>query len=224
MRRTLMPDNITRKSILDDAAECVCQDRDIDYGDPENSFEGIGGLWTAFLKAKGITLRDSNGAPYAIDGHDTGMMLTLMKVGRIATGHTKADNYIDGAGYMACAGEIACKPVSENIVTANKILLHNPTFDEIKAAVEEQDRLKAEESKSATEAKPSKWEGMSNEELFKEICLRFKRKGGFAYDCESCPMSSFNNGRYKSCLSFFESHPDEARQIMIKWLKQRENE
>jgi hypothetical protein len=37
------------------------------------------------------------------------MMLALLKIGRIATGHTKADNYIDLAGYAACAGEIAMK-------------------------------------------------------------------------------------------------------------------
>ena len=36
-------------------------------------------------------------------------MLALLKTGRIASGQTKADNYIDLAGYAACAGEIALK-------------------------------------------------------------------------------------------------------------------
>ena len=34
-------------------------------------------------------------------------MMALFKLGRIATGGDKADNFIDLAGYAACAGEIS---------------------------------------------------------------------------------------------------------------------
>jgi hypothetical protein len=33
-------------------------------------------------------------------------MLALMKISRISSGHAKADNWIDLAGYAACGGEI----------------------------------------------------------------------------------------------------------------------
>lgn len=33
-------------------------------------------------------------------------MLGLLKIARIATGHGKADNWVDLAGYAACGGEL----------------------------------------------------------------------------------------------------------------------
>jgi hypothetical protein len=33
-------------------------------------------------------------------------MMALLKVARIATGHGKADNWVDLAGYAACGGEL----------------------------------------------------------------------------------------------------------------------
>lgn len=35
-----------------------------------------------------------------------GAMMCLFKLARIATGHGKADNWIDLAGYAACGGEL----------------------------------------------------------------------------------------------------------------------
>ena len=86
--------NPTRKSILTDAMQCVCTDRETEYGTPENNFAAIATLWNAYK-------------PCGFTAHDVGMMLALLKVGRISSGQTKADNYIDLAGYAACAGEIA---------------------------------------------------------------------------------------------------------------------
>lgn len=36
-----MSDNVTRQSILDTAAKYVCQDRNDQYGEPEDSFQTI---------------------------------------------------------------------------------------------------------------------------------------------------------------------------------------
>lgn len=33
-------------------------------------------------------------------------MMCLFKIARIATGHGKADNWVDLAGYAACGGEL----------------------------------------------------------------------------------------------------------------------
>ena len=84
---------MTRKEILDAAAQCVTQDRRVQYGAPEDNFSCIAKLWTAYKDIE-------------FTAHDVGMLLALVKIGRIKSGQAKADNYIDLAGYAACAGEI----------------------------------------------------------------------------------------------------------------------
>lgn len=37
---------------------------------------------------------------------DVAAMMGLFKIARIATGHRKADNWVDLAGYAACGGEL----------------------------------------------------------------------------------------------------------------------
>jgi hypothetical protein len=89
-----------RKEILDQAIKCVCQDRENEYGSPEDNFRTIAELWGVYL---GYRIEPG------IDAEDVAMMMCLLKIARIATGEPKADNYIDLAGYSACAGEIATR-------------------------------------------------------------------------------------------------------------------
>ena len=84
---------MTRKETLEAAAKCVCGDREQDYGSPENSFNIIAGLWSAY-------------SGYEFEAKDVAAMLALLKIGRIATGHAKEDNWVDLAGYAACGCEI----------------------------------------------------------------------------------------------------------------------
>lgn len=93
---------ITREDILNTAMRCVCGDREQDYGSPESSFRMIAALWEPFLKQKCV----SPGAELTISPEDVAAMMALFKIARIATGHGKADNWVDGAGYLACGGEI----------------------------------------------------------------------------------------------------------------------
>lgn len=89
-----------REDILNAAAKCVNGDRQQDYGKPEHSFEVIAALWNAYLEGVGhVQAR-------VIDAKDVAAMLGLLKIARIATGHGKADNWVDLAGYAACGGEI----------------------------------------------------------------------------------------------------------------------
>jgi len=83
-----------RKDILDTATNCVCGQREEDYGTPEDSFRAIAALWSYWL-----------GAP--ISTHDVPIMMALLKIARIKTGQIKDDNYVDTCGYVACAAEIA---------------------------------------------------------------------------------------------------------------------
>lgn len=95
---------MTRAEILQAAAEIITKDREQQYGKPEDNFSFIANLWDMYRAASGI--RKMRGG---IDAHDVAMMMCLLKIARIATGEPKADNYIDLAGYAACAAEIATK-------------------------------------------------------------------------------------------------------------------
>ena len=59
----------------------------------------IANLWSAYLAGTG-KLTD------IITPKDVAAMLALLKIARISSGHAKADNWIDLAGYAACGGEI----------------------------------------------------------------------------------------------------------------------
>ena len=85
---------MNRTEILKKANECVMGDREQDYGSPESNFELIANLWSAYLD-------------FDITAVDVAMMMSLLKVARVKSGRTHEDNFIDLAGYAACAGEIA---------------------------------------------------------------------------------------------------------------------
>jgi hypothetical protein len=89
-----------RKEILEAAERCVCGDREQDYGRPENNFQIIANLWNDYLNGTG------DEEYYLIGAKDVAVMLALLKIARIATGHAKEDNWVDLAGYAACGGEI----------------------------------------------------------------------------------------------------------------------
>ena len=85
---------MNRPEILDAAKMCVCGQREQDYGSPENNFQIIADLWSAYYGQKFTAL-------------DVAMMMTLLKVGRIRSGTATNDSFVDAAGYIACGGEIA---------------------------------------------------------------------------------------------------------------------
>lgn len=82
-----------RSEILDEAKACVVGAREQDYGSPESNFGRIAEFWTTYLG-------------YPVAAKDVAAMLALLKISRIASGHAKADNWVDLAGYAACGGEI----------------------------------------------------------------------------------------------------------------------
>ena len=92
---------MTREEILTQAKTCVCGDREQDYGSPENNFQTIANLWMDYLSAA-VEVDDWDG----LTPKDVAAMLALLKIARIASGHAKADNWVDLAGYAACGGEI----------------------------------------------------------------------------------------------------------------------
>lgn len=90
-----------RERCLDEAKRIVCTDRNEQYGEPENNFNVISKYWAAYLNSKYKV-----GVP--LDSGDVAHMMVLFKMGRITTAKAyKEDNYIDLAGYAACAMECA---------------------------------------------------------------------------------------------------------------------
>ena len=84
----------TRAEILDAAKKIVTGDREKQYGSPEDNFNVIAQFWSTY-------------AGHSFTPVDVAVMMTLLKVARIKTGHYKIDSYIDACGYLACAAEIA---------------------------------------------------------------------------------------------------------------------
>lgn len=98
---------MTRKEILEAAKKCVSEDRNEQYGEPEDNFELIAKLWRLYLNATGLGLSKEE-EQTLITAEDVANMMILFKVARLATGGTEStDCWIDVAGYAACGGEIA---------------------------------------------------------------------------------------------------------------------
>lgn len=85
---------MTRKEILAEAEKCVCSDRNLQYGDPEDNFSDIAKLWSTFLDIH-------------ITAPQVAAMMILMKTARIKASQGRdKDSWVDVAGYSACGGEL----------------------------------------------------------------------------------------------------------------------
>lgn len=95
---------MSRQEVLEAAMKCVCGDRDKQYGSPEDSFAAIAALWESYIATRCVA---GEGVTLFITPTDVAAMMVLFKVGRIATGTSKDDNWIDIAGYAACGAEVS---------------------------------------------------------------------------------------------------------------------
>ncbi len=89
-----------RQQCLDQANEIVHQDRNSEYGEPEDNFRDIGSYWTTFLRKKLKT--DARITPA-----DVAVMSALIKVSRLQNTPDHEDSWVDIAGYAACGVECA---------------------------------------------------------------------------------------------------------------------
>lgn len=85
---------MTRAETLDKAKQCVCGQRENEYGSPEDNFLTIAKLWSAYKNVNFSAI-------------DVAMMMALLKIARIRTGTATEDSFVDLAGYAACGAEIA---------------------------------------------------------------------------------------------------------------------
>lgn len=80
-------------------ANLVGGDRQQTHGDKVQNHQNIANLWNAILACKGI---DPSLTPL-----DVANMMEALKIARRYAGAHNLDDYIDGVGYAAVAGEIA---------------------------------------------------------------------------------------------------------------------
>lgn len=88
---------MTREEVLAHAKAAVMTDRAADYGEPERNFGVIAEMWTLYTD-------------HQFEPHDVAAMLALLKIARIKSSPTKADHWVDLAGYAACGGEVVGSP------------------------------------------------------------------------------------------------------------------
>jgi hypothetical protein len=73
-------------------AKAIIQDRGMDYGHPSDNMQRTAALWSSVLEMP-------------ITDYQVASCMALVKLARsMETG--KVDNYIDGAAYMAIAGQL----------------------------------------------------------------------------------------------------------------------
>ena len=100
----------TAASICADAAALVGGDRQVTHGDKTINFSNTADAWNAILRAKarkaGWPIHD---VFVTLDALDVANMLEAFKIARRYSGSHNIDDYVDGAGYAGCAGEIAEK-------------------------------------------------------------------------------------------------------------------
>ena len=90
------------KSILEKATELVSGDRQNTHGDKVTNHQNIARMWNAHLHNANILPEDKHLTP-----QDVALMMAGLKLARAAHGALNMDDYVDLAGYAACAGEIA---------------------------------------------------------------------------------------------------------------------
>lgn len=113
------------EAICQTAAHLVGGPRARTHGAKTMSFGVTAALWTAYTKAKMIA-----GRSHVTTAEDAANMLELFKVGRRLCGAYNPDDYIDGAGYAGCAGEIAEKV--HRLVSLSPQLNNEPEFVPVK--------------------------------------------------------------------------------------------
>ena len=89
--------------ILLQAAEAVNGPRDRTHGDKVQNHQNIADHWNAYLAGR---------LDRPLSARDVALMMAELKIARTKLGEHNLDDYIDGAGYMGCAGEIAEKEQS----------------------------------------------------------------------------------------------------------------
>ena len=88
-----------KEEILAKAKELINKNRQSTHGDCFKNHSQIADLWSVYL--------DDKLKPFTeITASDVAIMMCLLKISRSTMGEFNLDDYVDGAAYMAIAGEM----------------------------------------------------------------------------------------------------------------------
>ena len=88
-----------KEEILMKAAELISSKRQDTHGDCFKNHSQIADLWSVFLDDKLKPMKE-------ITPGDVAVMMCLLKISRSTMGDFNLDDFVDGAAYMAIAGEM----------------------------------------------------------------------------------------------------------------------
>ena len=83
----------TTEDFLREAMVNTSDKRQKEHGDKVKNHANIASLWSWYLKKE-------------VTAYDVAMMMALLKIARTKTGSPNKDDLIDGAAYLAIAGEL----------------------------------------------------------------------------------------------------------------------
>lgn len=112
-----MAEPTNRRRLLNNAADIIDGDRNVDYGDPNEDFRRTAAYWS--IHAGAVLRRRINEAGLApsdvvttgevvdfvdslFDPWDVAIMMNLLKASRLSWSPRKEDHWMDTAGYAAC--------------------------------------------------------------------------------------------------------------------------
>ena len=88
-----------KEEILMKASELISSKRQDTHGDCFKNHSQIADLWSVFLDGKLKPMKE-------ITPGDVAIMMCLLKISRSTMGDFNLDDFVDGAAYMAIAGEM----------------------------------------------------------------------------------------------------------------------
>ena len=87
------------------AAGLVGGDRDVTHGNKTENHQRIADMWNGVLLGMGKPTRQP------LDAHDVANLMEVLKVARRYCGAFNIDDYVDGSGYAAVAGDIRSEQI-----------------------------------------------------------------------------------------------------------------
>jgi hypothetical protein len=88
-----------KENILALAKELVRNGREKTHGDVKKNHEQIAEFWNIYLDDKLKPME-------SITSDNVAMMMALLKISRSTQGNLNVDDFVDGAAYIAIAGEL----------------------------------------------------------------------------------------------------------------------
>lgn len=108
---------MNRQQVIDEIGKCVLQDRNADYGTPEDNFADTAAIWTIYLRRRGLLTKGQ-----ALTSKDVAALMVGLKMARLGASPNKLDNWVDLGGYAVCGGEVAAFETARDAALSRKIV------------------------------------------------------------------------------------------------------